>query len=636
MSSSCGGRRRILVAFILWLAPAVVSADTATLAWDPSEGATGYTLRWGTALDSYPNSADAGSSTSFAINGLTAGATYWAVVQAYNDSGVSEFSTPLQFTIPSTTVPCTYAISPASVSTSAAATSGTILVTTQTGCAWTAISASGFLTFQNGTGRTGPGSVAFAVAANTTASLRSGTATVAGQTFAVSQAAPAATCTYSISPALLSTSAAATSGTISVTTQTGCGWSAASTSGFLTFPSGSGGTGSGSVAFEVAANTSSFRSGSATVAGKIFTVLQAAPAAPSCTFSISPASISISDAAATGTIFVTTPTGCSWSASSLSTFITVQNGTGRTGPGSVGYTVAANTTTSLRTGLASVAAKSFSVTQAGAVDAPAPGPVASPWSSDFDGDGKNDLLVHDSIGGSVEAWLLDGSTIKATLPLSDSMDSNWMLVGRGDFNTDGKPDLVWQHRTEGWVSLWYMDGTVRIGDGSPSISKIADPLWQIVGVGDLNADGKPDLVWQHTANGALAVWQMTGATVTATLSLIPDRVEDPLWRVVGVADFNADGKSDLLWRHLGKGDVGVWLMNGVSRIIHSPLNPWLVADQAWQIAAVTDANGDGKPDLIWEHTDGSIMIWHMNGTSRVSYPTVAASVPFGWHIVGPK
>jgi hypothetical protein len=366
--------------------------------------------------------------------------------------------------------------------------------------------------------------------------------------------------------------------------------------------------------------------------------MQAAPAAPSgCTFSISPASVTISDAAATGTIFVTTPTGCSWNASSLSTFITIQNGTGRTGAGSVGYTVAANTTTSLRTGLASVAAKSFSVTQAGAaVDAPDPGAVASPWSSDFDGDGKNDLLVRDSIGGSVEAWLLDGSTIKATLPLSDSMDSNWMLVGRGDFNTDGKPDLVWQHRTEGWVSLWYMDGTVRIGTGSPSISKIADPLWQIVGVGDLNVDGKPDLVWQHTANGALAVWQMTGATVTAALSLIPDRVEDLLWRVVGVADFNNDGKSDLLWRHLGKGDVGVWLMNGVSRIIHSPLNPWIVADQAWQIAAVTDANGDGKPDLIWEHTDGSIMIWHMNGTSRVSYPIVSATVPVGWHIVGPK
>jgi hypothetical protein len=236
----------------------------------------------------------------------------------------------------------------------------------------------------------------------------------------------------------------------------------------------------------------------------------------------------------------------------------------------------------------------------------------------------------------VEAWLLDGSTIKATQPLSDSLDSNWMLVGRGDFNTDGKPDLVWQHRTEGWVSLWYMDGTVRIGAASPSISKIADPLWQIVGVGDLNADGKPDLVWQHTANGALAVWQMTGATVTATLSLIPDRIEDLLWKVVGVADFNADGKSDLLWRHLGKGDVGVWLMNGVSRIIYSPLYPYAVADQAWQIAAVTDANGDGKPDLIWEHTDGSIMIWHMNGTSRVSYPTLSATVPVGWHIVGPK
>src|SRR5687768_3866738 len=95
-----GGRWRLLVAFVLWLSPAVVSADSVTLAWDPSPEATGYTVRWGTALGSYPNSANAGSTTSFVITGLIAGATYWTVVQAYNSAGTSAMSTALQFTVP--------------------------------------------------------------------------------------------------------------------------------------------------------------------------------------------------------------------------------------------------------------------------------------------------------------------------------------------------------------------------------------------------------------------------------------------------------------------------------------------------------------------------------------------------------
>ena len=264
-----------------------------------------------------------------------------------------------------------------------------------------------------------------------------------------------------------------------------------------------------------------------------------------------------------------------------------------------------------------------------------PPPVASPWSSDFDGDGKNDLLVQDSIAGAVEAWFLDSATIKGTQSLSHSLDANWAPVGRGDFNADGKPDLVWQHKTEGWVELWYMDGTNRIAATPPSISRLADPLWKIVGVGDFNSDGKPDLMWQHASLRDLAVWQMDGATVNQTLSLTPVRA-DPLWKVVGVADFNNDGKTDLLWRHTGLGDVAVWLMNGVSRIIHAPLTPFSVPDQRWQVGAVTDLNGDGKPDLVWEHTDGTVMIWHMNGTSRTTYPIIPVTMPAGWNIVGPK
>ena len=128
----------------------------------------------------------------------------------------------------------------------------------------------------------------------------------------------------------------------------------------------------------------------------------------------------------------------------------------------------------------------------------------------------------------------------------------------------------------------------------------------------------------------------SGLTVTARPGCSAVGSADMNWKVVGVGDFNADGKSDLLWRNIGTGEVGAWLMNGLSRIIYSPLSPFSVPDQGWQVGAVTDANGDGKPDLVWQHTNGSIMIWHMNGTSRTTYPYVTPGLPVGWRIVGPK
>lgn len=66
--------------------------------------------------------------------------------------------------------------------------------------------------------------------------------------------------------------------TITVTTQTGCAYTAASNNNFIVITSGGSGSGSGTVTFTVAANAGAARTGTITVAGRIFTVNQAAAA----------------------------------------------------------------------------------------------------------------------------------------------------------------------------------------------------------------------------------------------------------------------------------------------------------------------------------------------------------------------
>ena len=166
-----------------------------------------------------------------------------------------------------------------------------------------------------------------------------------------------AQCTYSVSPTTVSASSAGLNSSISVVTGSSCAWTPASTVAWITITS-SGMSGLGSFSFSVAANgTGSPRTGTMIVAGQIVTVTQSTG---SCTYSVSPTSVSAPMTGLNGSVSVTTGSSCAWSATSAATWITVTSG-GMSGLGSVNYTVAP--TTAPRTGTLTVAGRTVTITQ---------------------------------------------------------------------------------------------------------------------------------------------------------------------------------------------------------------------------------------------------------------------------------
>jgi hypothetical protein len=247
---------------------------------------------------------------------------------------------------------CTYSISPAGQSFASSGGTGSVIVTTSSGCNWTATNNVSWITITSASSNT----IAFTVAANTGTSQRTGTMTIAGRTFTVTQSPPP--CTYSISPTSQSFASTGGSGSVGVTTSTGCSWTAASNASWINITSAS----SNTIAFTVAANTgTSQRTGTMTIAGQTFTVTQS----PSCTYSISPTSQSFDSSGGTGSVNVTTLTGCSWTAASNASWITITSASSNTGNRTVVFTVAANTGTSQRTGTMTIAGQTFTVTQTG-------------------------------------------------------------------------------------------------------------------------------------------------------------------------------------------------------------------------------------------------------------------------------
>jgi hypothetical protein len=106
-----------------------------------------------------------------------------------------------------------------------------------------------------------------------------------------------------------------------------------------------------------------------------------------------------------------------------------------------------------------------------------------------------------------------------------------------------------------------VSGVAGAGHGD-IIPTVSDPHWGIVGRGDFNGDGKPDILWRNTSNGQNAVWFMNGATVTGFAVL--DSLPDQAWTIAGTGDFNGDGKPDILWKNTTSGQNAVWFMDGVT------------------------------------------------------------------------
>src|SRR5262249_23709203 len=148
---------------------------------------------------------------------------------------------------------CSYQISPANRLIGSQGATGNIAVTAPNGCTWTANSTANWITVISGATGTGNGMINYSAAAHTSAADRTGTITVADQTFTLTQTADGA-CMDSLSPAGAAYTPAAASGSFAITAPAGCTWTANSNSSWITFTGGTGGSGTGQVGYAVGAN----------------------------------------------------------------------------------------------------------------------------------------------------------------------------------------------------------------------------------------------------------------------------------------------------------------------------------------------------------------------------------------------
>lgn len=177
---------------------------------------------------------------------------------------------------------------------------------------------------------------------------------------------PVVACNYTISPLTKSDVSASgeTGNSIAITTDASCSWNATSNANWIVLSSASG-KGNAQVGYSIAANTSTTsRTGVVSIAGQNITVTQIGVLP--CTYTASPSQVNVVAAGQTNlpANITTTPSNCTWTASSDASWITLGSTTGQ-GGSTLNYNVASNTTSSVRTGTINLSGQIITVTQAG-------------------------------------------------------------------------------------------------------------------------------------------------------------------------------------------------------------------------------------------------------------------------------
>jgi hypothetical protein len=239
------------------------------------------------------------------------------------------------------------------------------------------------------------------------------------------------------------------------------------------------------------------------------------------------------------------------------------------------------------------------------------GPIST-TAIDLNGDGKIDLVVanpcvtqENCVTGAVNVLMGNGDGTFQPAVQYASGGNDTVSLAVADFNGDGKPDLVVVNNcqsislcTQSSISVFQGNGD---GTFQPAVTTLTiSAEGSFVAVGDVNGDGKPDVL----------VTVCTGTTEDCSNSVNVflgngDGTFQPPYNVtvpgtignVMVADFNGDGKADLIFQDGFNVNpaVGIMLGNG-DGTFRSPVS-YVVGGTPGNTMVFGDFNGDGKLDV---------------------------------------
>ncbi len=261
--------------------------------------------------------------------------------------------------------------------------------------------------------------------------------------------------------------------------------------------------------------------------------------------------------------------------------------------------------------------------------------------ANFRPEGQKVIYVQNYATGEIAAWLIDvdpydvdESQITETVQIGMAPEpqASWRITAVYDIENNGSPDLLWHNSETGERRAWIMERLVKADDVSYGAQ--GRPNLVIVGLHDMDGDGNPDAILQNR-HGRSLIWFMDRYTKLEERHLA---FSNPNWANVGAADMGADGYTNIIWENKVFRGRNYWTLDDNYERIEDRSEQFYFTGTAWQIVALHDMDGDGKPDIIWEHIDdGRRTIWlitDMQQSPDEMRRGIFATKDPAWSIVG--
>ncbi len=222
---------------------------------------------------------------------------------------------------------------------------------------------------------------------------------------------------------------------------------------------------------------------------------------------------------------------------------------------------------------------------------------------DLNGDGWLDLVLGSHNSYRVQLLLGDGAGNFEPVPgrvftMKDGQEPHTHGLALGDLNNDGRLDIITGNTSDGDVAVALGDGMAGFTrlSGSPfAVSRGPYPL----ALGDLDSDGNLDIVVTSTHNQD----GHSGVGLTLLLgdgkgrferSLVPLRTPDPWF--VAIGDLNGDRNPDLVTSHWESRELSVLVGMGDGTFTEVSDSPFDLGHPTWYLG-IADVDGDGDDDV---------------------------------------
>jgi hypothetical protein len=236
--------------------------------------------------------------------------------------------------------------------------------------------------------------------------------------------------------------------------------------------------------------------------------------------------------------------------------------------------------------------------------------------SDFDGNGTADVLWTDNNTGELVVWGMNGSAISWSADVTSGGSSvylgpyPWITEATGDFDGNGTADILWRNANTGETVIWGMNGNAIAWSNDVytpwGTQASLGTRYVVAGIGDFDGSGTSDILWLDSYTGEVWIWGMSGSQVVSSCDTYYQQPGGEAWaqaaNVLGIGDFNGDGKSDILWRD-SSNHIIEWQMNSAAVVngygyYATDLQGNVVTpDSSWHLVEIGDFNGDNKSDM---------------------------------------